>query len=89
MVKRKLNLTYSSGLHARPSMALAKIMSEFSSSVHLVHRGSRADAKSILEILSTGVHTGEVVFEAEGPDAEAALQAAEDFFHMLNTEQHW
>jgi phosphotransferase system HPr (HPr) family protein len=90
-IRRKtLTLEYKNGLHARPSMELCKILEPFSAEVHLVRNNSRANAKSILDLLSSCVQAGStVVFEANGDDAEEAIMAVERFFHMLNTEQHW
>lgn len=90
VVKKTLALEYKSGLHARPSMELCKLLEPFSCEVHLNCNGARANAKSILDLLCACVQAGSTVeFEARGDDAEKALVAVEQFFHMLNTKHHW
>ena len=56
----------------------------------LLHNGGKAHVDSVLEMLSLGVQSGsEVIFEAEGGDAEKVLQEIENFIHTLNTKEHW
>jgi len=57
---------------------------QYQADIRLLWSGRRADAKSILELLALGIPPGaEIVFEAQGPDAEEALRAIES----LITEQ--
>ncbi|TWT91107.1 Phosphocarrier protein HPr [Pseudobythopirellula maris] len=49
---------------------------QYQSQVAIDHDGRRVDAKSILDVLTLGAQQGvELVIEAEGPDAEAAVEA--------------
>ncbi|MCK9458437.1 MAG: HPr family phosphocarrier protein [Proteobacteria bacterium] len=87
---KTLILTYPCGLHARPCTALAALIKPFSAKVILVHNGERAHVSSVLEMLSMGIQSGsEIIFEAEGNDAEKVLQEIGNFIHTLNTKEHW
>lgn len=64
------------GLHARAAAKFVKTASAFESSVTL-RRGEReVNGKSILGVMMLAASRGtEVEIDAEGPDAEAALEA--------------
>ncbi|AHC39907.1 phosphocarrier protein HPr [Mycoplasma ovis str. Michigan] len=59
------------GLHARPASKLVQSLSKYQSAVFLEFEGKRANAKSIINLMSLGV-TGKskVVFHIEGEDEE-------------------
>lgn len=64
------------GLHARPAANLVQTAMAFKAHVFVEKEGRRANAKSMLSILSLGVHAGErVTFLSEGVDAAEALAA--------------
>jgi phosphotransferase system HPr (HPr) family protein len=64
------------GLHARPAQLLARLAMQFESTIELVREKHRVDAKSILHLLTLGAAQGtELLIEAQGSDAEAALDA--------------
>ncbi|MDZ4659113.1 MAG: HPr family phosphocarrier protein [Bythopirellula sp.] len=72
------------GLHARPAQLLARMALTFESKIEIVCRGQRVDAKSILHLLTLGAVPGtELVIEAHGPDAEAALDA---IVHLVESD---
>ena len=59
----------------RPADALVQKAQEFSASIAFVRDGDRFDAKSVLEIMTLGAAQGtELQLEAQGEDAEQALQ---------------
>lgn len=89
VMNKILSLTYPSGLHARPSTELARILLNFDCKVLLKYNGNVVAADSVLEVLSCCVFPGDVEFEATGPDAEKALDAVTALFQKLNTELHW
>ncbi len=69
-------VTLTGDLHARPAGALAVAAVRFSSAVSLTVGTSRADAKSVLGVMSLGATSGQhVTVTAEGPDAEQAVAA--------------
>jgi phosphocarrier protein len=64
------------GLHARASAKLTQVASGFKSEVWLSRNGRRVNAKSIMGVMMLAAGKGSsVVVEAEGDDAQAALDA--------------
>ncbi|MDF2499416.1 MAG: Phosphotransferase system, phosphocarrier protein HPr [Anaerosporomusa subterranea] len=69
MQQSRIVLTNGSGLHARPAAQFVKKAAGFKSSVTVEANGKKADAKSILQLLSLGAKDGtEIVIAAEGSD---------------------
>jgi phosphotransferase system HPr (HPr) family protein len=75
----ELEVINPSGLHARPAALFTEAAAGFRSriTVQNVDRGTKpVDAKSILFVLTIGVLQGHRIrVAAEGPDADAALDA--------------
>ncbi|MCU0765708.1 MAG: HPr family phosphocarrier protein [Burkholderiaceae bacterium] len=64
------------GLHARPSAQLTQTASRFGAEVHIARNGRRVNAKSIMGVMMLAAGQGTTVtVEAEGEDAEQAVQA--------------
>ena len=64
------------GLHARAAAKLTHIASGFQSEIWLSRSGRRVNAKSIMGVMMLAAGKGsQVVLEADGADAEAALAA--------------
>ena len=64
------------GLHARASAKLTQVASAFKSEIWLTRSGRRVNAKSIMGVMMLAAGQGtSVVIDAEGPDAEAAIEA--------------
>ena len=66
------------GLHARPSVKLTKLAKAFQSRIDLglSEDGPWVDAKSIVKVMATKAPQDSMIyFQAEGADAEAAVQA--------------
>jgi phosphocarrier protein len=64
------------GLHARASAKLTQVASAYACEVWLTRNGRRVNAKSIMGVMMLAAGRGSVVtVEAEGADADAALQA--------------
>ncbi len=78
-----LNITVHSqlGLHARPAAKLAQQLQKFNVNIQ-VHCGqNKADAKSVLDLLTLGAINGsELFFYANGQDASQCLAHIEAFF---------
>ena len=75
----RLLIANETGLHARPAALFAQTAQQFQATLLLRHSGRRVDAKNVLNILGLNVCQGaEVTLEAEGPDAEAAVQALQE-----------
>ena len=64
------------GLHARPAAALVSLANKFESQIFLLKEDTKVNAKSILGVLVLAAESGSTVeVEAEGEDAEQAVQA--------------
>lgn len=64
------------GLHARAATQLVNCASAFASEIWISHRERRVNGKSIMGVLTLAATRGsELVIEAEGEDADAALEA--------------
>lgn len=80
---RTVRLTISNpfGLHARPSARLIQAVSRFEATVTLTNLATGkgpASARSLSDLTTLGVRQGdEVLAEARGPDADAALRGLE------------
>lgn len=69
------------GIHIRPAVALSNAAKQFRSRASLLKDRQRADVRSVLEMLSLGVKCGDqVVLEAIGEDAQAAVDALAGLF---------
>lgn len=64
------------GLHARPSQLLVQTANRFQSQVTIRNGSIAANGKSILEVMTLAAPLGtKLSFEAEGPDAQAQVEA--------------
>jgi len=74
-VNRVVRLNYAYGLHARPATFIVQELSKFEAQVYLLKDDRRANAKSVIELLTLGVMDGErLTIEAEGADAKEATE---------------
>lgn len=78
---RKVTVTHSPGLHARPCLAIVNTVRRFRSEVRIRNGDRDADAGEILHVMSLGVPQGaEIELSARGPDAEEVLDALVGLF---------
>ena len=79
--QRELPVNNSLGLHARAAARIAETVQAFDCRVTL-HKGqSRAEADSVLSILTLDAPRGSTVTaQAQGPEAEQALEALDRLF---------
>ena len=64
------------GLHARAAARLTEVAGGFAAEVWLSRNGRRVNAKSIMGVMMLAAGKGSrVLIEADGEDAEAAVQA--------------
>ena len=76
MISRDFTISNKLGLHARPSAQLTQTASRFTSDIHIARNGRRVNAKSIMGVMMLAAGQGSTVtVDAQGEDAEAALQA--------------
>lgn len=75
MATRTVTIGSATGLHARPAKLFVEAAAAQPVEVRIGTAGKKpVPAKSMLGVLSLGAHQGtEVTLEAEGPEAEAAL----------------
>jgi phosphotransferase system HPr (HPr) family protein len=85
--QRLLRVTNPSGLHARPTSELVRCAMRFKSQITLNANGRDCSAISIMDIMTADIRTGaQILFTAEGPDAEAALDALEHCLRQLSAK---
>ena len=78
MAEIPLTIMNPAGLHARPAALFVQTAVKFQSEISLVKDEKPVNAKSILSVLSLGIHQSEtVLIRAHGPDEQAALAALE------------
>ena len=76
MAPRQAVVRHAEGLHARPAEMVARAAARHQAEITLLREDVRADAKSILDILTLGAAEGvQLTVVATGPDAEAAAEA--------------
>jgi phosphocarrier protein len=64
------------GLHARASAKFVKLAAGFNAEVRVSRDDNTVDARSIMGLMMLAAGVGsEILIEADGPDAEAAVQA--------------
>ena len=82
MIEKVLKVTNKLGIHARPAGMIVDITGPAKSDVFIVFEGSRANAKSILNVMMLAIPLGsEVTFEVEGEDEQEVVQKLENLFH--------
>ena len=76
MIKKKVTILNSSGLHARPSAALVKLAGKFKSDFYIHMYGYRVNGKSILGVMTLAAEQGaELIFEVDGSDEKDAMKS--------------
>ncbi|MDX3906421.1 MAG: HPr family phosphocarrier protein [Pigmentiphaga sp.] len=69
------------GLHARASAKLTQLASRFRSDIHISRGSRRVNAKSIMGVMMLAAGMGsKVTVDAEGEDAQEALDQIQDLF---------
>ena len=78
IVRKKLIVKNKQGLHARPAALFVQVANRFEANITVIREGEKVNGKSIMGILMLGAEQGsEIVLEADGKDAEAALMELE------------
>jgi phosphotransferase system HPr (HPr) family protein len=76
LIERKATVANRLGLHARPAAELVKVANRFTAGIELAKDGMWVNAKSILGVMTLAAERGsELAIKADGPDAEAAVDA--------------
>jgi phosphocarrier protein HPr len=87
VARRQVKIVNTYGLHMRPSSKFAMLANSFQSDIRVHFQGTTARGKSLLEMTTLAAECGAMLdLEAEGPDAEEALNALAELvaagFHM-------
>jgi phosphocarrier protein len=75
MVTKEIKVNSSTGLHARPATLLVKKASAYRSDISIENNGKKANAKSLIGVLSLGVTKDAVIhIVASGDDETLAVE---------------
>ncbi|MBT3190673.1 MAG: phosphoenolpyruvate--protein phosphotransferase [Anaerolineae bacterium] len=67
------------GLHARPAKIFVNLAKQYQSDIRVFHGEKKANAKSLISMLTLGVQSGSGIrIEVEGEDEDAAIVAIEE-----------
>jgi len=78
-VRRSVDIVNKRGLHARASAKFVKLATEFDAEVRVSRDGQTVDARSIMGLMMLAAGPGCCIeIEADGPDADQALDALVD-----------
>ncbi len=81
MIRQKVRVINSTGLHARPAAALAKIVKKYQSSLTLFNGDKEIPVKGIMSILGAGVKGNTMIdLVCEGQDELALMNELKSAF---------
>ncbi|MBO5509025.1 MAG: HPr family phosphocarrier protein [Lachnospiraceae bacterium] len=84
MASKNVTVNLSKDAEARPVAMIVQIASQFESKVYIIDKNKKINAKSIMGMMSLGFGNGtELTVEAEGIDAESAVQAVADYIEAI------
>lgn len=76
MVVREVVIVNKLGIHARPAAEIVKTAARFKSNITIIRDDLEVNAKSIMGVMMLAAEQGATIkLQADGPDAEAALDA--------------
>lgn len=82
MISRSLIVTNKLGIHARPAGMIVDLTAQTKSNVTFIFEGTRANAKSILNVMMLAVPPGaSLTIEIDGEDEEEAFSKLEQLFN--------
>lgn len=88
MLQREVTVLNKLGLHARPAAEFVRSAQKFRSVIRIRKDGQAFSARSILDVLSANLDCGsKMIFEAEGPDAEKALDRLCELLHEFQRQE--
>jgi phosphotransferase system HPr (HPr) family protein len=75
-VSRVVTIQNKQGMHARPAEMFVRTANQFESKIQLIRDERRVEARNMIDLLTLGATQGtRLTIEAEGPDAQAAVDA--------------
>lgn len=76
MPERAVQIVNKNGLHARPAAEIVKLAARFQSEITIVKDDLDVNGKSIMGVMMLAAeHGSTILLRADGPDADAALEA--------------
>ncbi|MDQ6717915.1 MAG: HPr family phosphocarrier protein [Gemmatimonadota bacterium] len=76
MAEREVTIVNKLGIHARPAAEIVKTCAKFKSAITIIRDELEVNAKSIMGVMMLAAEQGaKITLRAEGPDADAALDA--------------
>lgn len=76
MPERTVRIVNKNGLHARPAAEIVKLAAKYKSEITVAKDDLDVNGKSIMGVMMLAAECGSnIIFRAEGPDAEQALDA--------------
>ena len=81
MQQKTVKVVNINGIHCRPSSAIVKTAFKFKSDLKAESASGNANLKSMIEIITLALHSGdEVTLSAEGEDENEAIEALAEAF---------
>jgi phosphotransferase system HPr (HPr) family protein len=76
------------GLHARPATSLVNLAKQYSEQIYLLKGDQKANAKSLLAILSLGIMSGDtVILQVTGENETDVMMKLVKFFDRIGREE--
>lgn len=80
MLSKNVKIISKQGLHARPASEVVAMVGRYNSTVFIISGTRKANAGSIINVLTLGAKEGtELEIQAEGDDEQEALEAVSNF----------
>lgn len=74
MISKDISIINETGIHARPAAVFVNLATKFKSQIYVRKDGKKANAKSILHIMSLGIDKGSsITISADGEDESEAV----------------
>lgn len=81
MQQKTVTVVNMNGIHCRPSSAIVKVALQFKSDLRAECASGNANVKSMIEIITLALHSGDdVTLSADGEDEAVALDAVSEAF---------
>lgn len=88
-ITRNIEVKLSLGLHTRPAAVFSHQASQFQSKIFISKNGNSVDAKSILGVMSLGIHRNEIIeVSAYGIDAQEAIEALNEVLSRETVDEY-
>ena len=76
MVSAKITLKNPTGMHMRPASEFVYVATTFESSIYILFKDKKINGKSIMNIMSACIRTGDTIeIQCDGPVEQAMLDA--------------